>query len=178
MRCLQKRLPVKNCVVNTGYRNKAYAFIENEVKKRASGIRDLSLWWRKSRYGDGRMPWTTSKTPADFPEEIQFGLLHGQMKPAQKNKVMEAFMKNEVQVLVATTVGSRRQCAECHGHDDRKCGASSALAQLSPASRGRVGRGDAQSYCIMVNCSSAKTAERRLKILNDSNDGFRIARRT
>ena len=39
-----------------------------------------------------------------FPEEIQLGLLHGQMKPAQKNKVMEAFMKNEVQVLVATTV--------------------------------------------------------------------------
>ena len=48
------------------------------------------------------------------------------------------------------------------------------LAQLPPAPR-PVGRGDAQSYCIMVNCSSAKTAERRLKILNDSNDGFRIA---
>ena len=48
------------------------------------------------------------------------------------------------------------------------------LAQLHQL-RGRVGRGDAQSYCIMVNCSSAKTAERRLKILNDSNDGFRIA---
>jgi ATP-dependent DNA helicase RecG len=48
------------------------------------------------------------------------------------------------------------------------------LAQLHQL-RGRVGRGDAQSYCIMVNCSKGKTAKKRLEILNKSNDGFEIA---
>ena len=77
------------------------------------------------------------------------------MKPAQKNKVMEAFMKNEVQVLVATTVvevGVNVPNATVMMIENAE---QFGLAQLHQL-RGRVGRGDAQSYCIMVNCSSAK----------------------
>ena len=83
-------------------------------------------------------------------------------------------MKNEVQVLVATTVvevGVNVPNATVMMIENAERFGLAQLHQL----RGRVGRGDAQSYCIMVNCSSAKTAERRLKILNESNDGFRIA---
>lgn len=86
-------------------------------------------------------------------------------------------MKNEVQVLVATTVvevGVNVPNATVMMIENAERFGLAQLHQL----RGRVGRGDAQSYCIMVNCSSAKTAERRLKILNESNDGFRIAART
>ena len=109
-----------------------------------------------------------------FPEEIRLGLLHGQMKPEQKNKVMEAFLANEVQVLVSTTVvevGVNVPNATVMMIENAERFGLAQLHQL----RGRVGRGDAQSYCIMVNASKSKTAEERLLILNRSNDGFAIA---
>ena len=99
-----KRLPVKNCVVNTGYRNKAYAFIENEVKNGHQAYVICPLVEEVEGMETENATDYVKKLRQIFPEEIQLGLLHGQMKPAQKNKVMEAFMKNEVQVLVATTV--------------------------------------------------------------------------
>lgn len=169
-----KRLPVKNCVVNTGYRNKAYAFIENEVKNGHQAYVICPLVEEVEGMETENATDYVKKLRQIFPEEIQLGLLHGQMKPAQKNKVMEAFMKNEVQVLVTTTVvevGVNVPNATVMMIENAERFGLAQLHQL----RGRVGRGDAQSYCIMVNCSSAKTAERRLKILNDSNDGFRIA---
>ena len=169
-----KRLPVKNCVVNTGYRNKAYAFIENEVKNGHQAYVICPLVEEVEGMETENATDYVKKLRQIFPEEIQLGLLHGQMKPAQKNKVMEAFMKNEVQVLVATTVvevGVNVPNATVMMIENAERFGLAQLHQL----RGRVGRGDAQSYCIMVNCSSAKTAERRLKILNDSNDGFLIA---
>ena len=87
---------------------------------------------------------------------------------------MEAFEKNEVQILVSTTVvevGVNVPNATVMMVENAdKFG----LAQLHQL-RGRVGRGDAQSYCIMVNTSSSKTAKKRLEILNKSNDGFFIA---
>ena len=169
-----KRLPVKNCVVNTGYRNKAYAFIENEVKNGHQAYVICPLVEEVEGMETENATDYVKKLRQIFPEEIQLGLLHGQMKPAQKNKVMEAFMKNEVQVLVATTVvevGVNVPNATVMMIENAERFGLAQLHQL----RGRVGRGDAQSYCIMVNCSSAKTAERRLKILNESNDGFRIA---
>ena len=92
----------------------------------------------------------------------------------QKNKVMEAFMKNEVQVLVSTTVvevGVNVPNATVMMIENAERFGLAQLHQL----RGRVGRGDAQSYCIMVNCSKSKTAQKRLDILNHSNDGFKIA---
>ena len=109
-----------------------------------------------------------------FPEEIQLGLLHGQMKPEQKNKVMDAFLKNEVQVLVSTTVvevGVNVPNATVMMIENAERFGLAQLHQL----RGRVGRGDAQSYCIMINASKSKTAQKRLDILNRSNDGFEIA---
>ena len=109
-----------------------------------------------------------------FSEEIQLGLLHGQMKPEQKNKVMNAFLKNEVQVLVSTTVvevGVNVPNATVMMIENAERFGLAQLHQL----RGRVGRGDAQSYCIMINASKSKTAQKRLDILNRSNDGFEIA---
>lgn len=83
-------------------------------------------------------------------------------------------MKNEVQVLVSTTVvevGVNVPNATVMMIENAERFGLAQLHQL----RGRVGRGDAQSYCIMINCSNSKTAEKRLNILNQSNDGFKIA---
>ena len=87
---------------------------------------------------------------------------------------MEQFAKNEIQILISTTVvevgvNVPNATVMMIENADRF-----GLAQLHQL-RGRVGRGDAQSYCIMVNTSSAKTAQKRLEILNMSNDGFFIA---
>ena len=105
---------------------------------------------------------------------IQIGVLHGRMKPAEKEEIMEAFAKNEIQVLVSTTVVEvgidvpnatviMIENAERFG-----------LAQLHQL-RGRVGRGNEQSYCIFMSASKTKETKARLDILNHSNDGFYIA---
>lgn len=169
-----KRLPIKNCVVDTNYRPKAYAFIENEVRHGHQAYVICPLVEETENMDAENVTDYVKKLRGIFPEEIQLGLLHGQMKPDQKNKVMEAFMKNEVQVLVSTTVvevGVNVPNATVMMIENSERFGLAQLHQL----RGRVGRGDAQSYCIMVNGSNSKTAAARLSILNRSNDGFEIA---
>ena len=96
------------------------------------------------------------------------------MRADLKNNVMEAFAANEVQVLVSTTVvevGVNVPNATVMMIEDAQRFGLAQLHQL----RGRVGRGDAQSYCIMINTSDAKSSVKRLDVLNRTNDGFRIA---
>ena len=96
------------------------------------------------------------------------------MKGSLKNEVMEMFAKNELQILISTTVievGVNVPNATVMMIENAERFGLAQLHQL----RGRVGRGDAQSYCIMVNSSEAQTAQKRLDILNRSNDGFFIA---
>lgn len=169
-----KRLPIKNCVVDTGYRPKAYSFIENEIKNGHQAYVICPLVEEVESMEAENATDYVKKLRGIFPEEIKLGLLHGQMKADQKNKVMEAFMKNEVQVLVSTTVvevGVNVPNATVMLIENAERFGLAQLHQL----RGRVGRGDAQSYCIMINCSKSKTAQKRLDILNRSNDGFEIA---
>lgn len=169
-----KRLPIKNCVVDTGYRPKAYSFIESEVRNGHQAYVICPLVEEVESMEAENVTDYVKKLRQIFPEDIKLGLLHGQMKSEQKNKVMEAFMKNEVQVLVSTTVvevGVNVPNATVMMIENAERFGLAQLHQL----RGRVGRGDAQSYCIMINCSKSKTAQKRLDILNRSNDGFEIA---
>jgi ATP-dependent DNA helicase RecG len=169
-----KRLPIKNCVVDTGYRTKAYSFIENEIKNGHQAYVICPLVEETESLDLENVTDYVKKLRGIFPENIKLGLLHGQMKPALKNSVMEAFQKNEVQILVSTTVvevGVNVPNATVMMIENAERFGLAQLHQL----RGRVGRGDAQSYCIMVNCSKGKNAKKRLEILNKSNDGFEIA---
>ena len=109
-----------------------------------------------------------------FGDSINVSFLHGKMKEKEKDEVMNAFGRNEIQVLVSTTVVEvgidvpnatviMIENAERFG-----------LAQLHQL-RGRVGRGKYQSYCIFMTASKSKETKERLDILNHSNDGFFIA---
>jgi ATP-dependent DNA helicase RecG len=109
-----------------------------------------------------------------FPD-FKIGLLHGKMKSADKDAVMTAFAGGEIQVLVATTVievgvDVANASLMVIEHAERF-----GLAQLHQL-RGRVGRGAAQSQCILVgDAQGSVDARRRLEIMCDTNDGFRIA---
>ncbi len=118
----------------------------------------------------------------DYAEKLKLELssgtvvesLHGKMKSGRKNLIMEQFARNEIQVLVSTTVievGVNVPNATVMMIEDAQRFGLAQLHQL----RGRVGRGDAQSYCIMVNTTDSQKAKKRLEILNQSNDGFFIA---
>lgn len=107
-------------------------------------------------------------------ELIHVGCLHGKMKQQEKDAIMDAFGRNEIQILVSTTVVEvgidvpnatviMIENAERFG-----------LAQLHQL-RGRVGRGKHQSYCIFMSASKSDETKERLDILNHSNDGFFIA---
>ncbi len=169
-----RRLPIKNCVVDTRYRLKAYQFIEKEVRAGHQAYVICPLV-EESENADGENVTDYVKIlQEELPEFIKVGLLHGQMKAKEKNEVMERFAKNEVQVLVSTTVvevGVNVPNATVMMIENAERFGLAQLHQL----RGRVGRGEAQSYCIMINTTGTKKAEERLDILNHSNDGFKIA---
>ena len=106
-----------------------------------------------------------------FPESISVEYLHGKMKAKEKNKIMERFAAGEIDVLVSTTVievGVNVPNATVMMIENAERFGLAQLHQL----RGRVGRGKAQSYCIMVNGNGGKDTMERLDIMNRSNDGF------
>ncbi len=169
-----KRLPIKNCVVDIGYRPKAYDFIINQVNAGHQAYVICPLV-EETENTEGKNATDYAKELAQIlPEHIHVGLLHGKMKNDKKNEVMEAFARNKIQVLVSTTVvevGVNVPNATVMMIENAERFGLAQLHQL----RGRVGRGDAQSYCIMMNTSNTKAAKKRLEILNKSNDGFYIA---
>lgn len=102
------------------------------------------------------------------------GLLHGKMKASEKDEIMEAFKNHELDILISTTVievGVDVPNANIMViYDAERFG----LAQLHQL-RGRVGRGDYQSYCILINNSRSKIAMERMRIMQSSTDGFVIS---
>lgn len=169
-----RRLPIKNCVVNTGYRLKAYTFIEEQVRAGHQAYIICPLVEGSENMEGENVTDYAGKVKSELPSDIEVGVLHGKMKNDKKNEIMNLFAQNKVQVLVSTTVvevgvNVPNATVMMIENADRF-----GLAQLHQL-RGRVGRGDAQSYCIMINTSRSKNAKKRLEILNQSNDGFKIA---
>lgn len=118
---------------------------------------------------------TFADLQAAFPE-LRVGLVHGRMKPAEKQAIMQAFSAGEIQLLVATTVievGVDVPNASLMVIEHAERMGLSQLHQL----RGRVGRGAAKSACILLyQTPLSETARARLKIIFESNDGFEIAK--
>lgn len=171
------RLAIKNCVVNDHYRDTAYNFMNKEI---AAGhqiyiICPMVEMSEATEELENVIDYT-EKIKKYFPNHIRISYLHGKMSLKEKEEIMNCFADGNIDILVSTTVIEvginvpnatviMIENAERYG-----------LAQLHQL-RGRVGRGDSQSYCIFMSSSNSKKNEERLEILNHSNDGFEIANR-
>lgn len=168
------RLPIKNCVVDTGYRQTAYHFLKKQVTE-GRQCYVICPMVEESEHLEVENVLDYSRTlQEELGDEICVRCLHGKMKPREKDAVMEAFSKNEIQVLVSTTVievGINVPNATVMMVENAERFGLAQLHQL----RGRVGRGKYQSYCIFMSGSKTKETKERLEILNRSNDGFYIA---
>lgn len=168
------RLPVKNCVVDTGYRDRAYRFIEKEVAAGRQAYVICPMVEESEMIEAENVLDYTKLLQKKLMPGIVVEYLHGKMKGREKNQIMERFASGEIQVLVSTTVvevGVNVPNATVVMIENAERFGLAQLHQL----RGRVGRGKHQSYCIMVDCSGEEETRKRLDILNRSNDGFYIA---
>lgn len=169
-----KRLPNKNCVVSISYRNTAYEFIRKEIKKGHQAYVICPLVEESEEIEAENVTDYSKKLMEYYQGEVKVGCLNGKMKPAEKNRIMESFANGETDLLVSTTVvevGVNVPNATVMMIENAERFGLAQLHQL----RGRVGRGTAQSYCIMVDNIQSKASKKRLDILNHSNDGFFIA---
>lgn len=168
------RLPIKNCVVNTNYRPKAYNFIEDQVRQGRQAFVICPMVEEGELEDVENVIEYTDKLKAVLNPSIQVRYLHGKMSSKEKNDIMEAFAKKDIDVLVSTTVievGINVPNATVMMVENAERFGLAQLHQL----RGRVGRGEYQSYCIFINTKENDQTKERLDILGKSNDGFFIA---
>lgn len=168
------RLPIANCVVGTDYRPNAYDFMTNQIAKgRQVYVICPTVEYSEAVEGENVIEYA-EKLKRIMPVSVNIEFLHGRMKPAEKNEIMDRFANNQIQILVSTTVvevGVNVPNATVMMVENAERFGLAQLHQL----RGRVGRGKYQSYCIFINGSGKKEALERLNILCKSNDGFLIA---
>lgn len=170
----KNRLPIKNCVVDTGYRNTAYTFMKKQIQAGRQCYIICPMVEESEHLDVENVSDYTQVIREAMRPGITVGCLHGKMKQAEKDEIMEAFAKNEIQVLVSTTVievGIDVPNASVIMIENAERFGLAQLHQL----RGRVGRGKHQSYCIFMSASRSEETKERLEILNHSNDGFFIA---
>ena len=169
------RLAIKNCVVNTDYRSTAYRFMKQEVQSGRQCYIICPMVEESETSSDLANVTDYAKNLQQiFGLEVQVACLHGRMKQQEKDRIMESYSSGEIHVLVSTTVievGIDVPNATVIMIENSERFGLAQLHQL----RGRVGRGEYQSYCIFMTSSKNKDTLARLEILNQSNDGFFIA---
>lgn len=166
------RHPVETFAVGEKMRPRIYRFIEKQLLDGGQVYVVCPL------VEEGELPLKSAEQHAETLQKVlphrRVALLHGRMKQSEKDAVMAAFAAGNVDVLVATTVievGVNVPNANLMIVEDGDRFGLSQLHQL----RGRVGRGRRQSYCILFGKDKGEKARARLKILCDTNDGFKIA---
>lgn len=168
------RKPIKNCVVGPKYRPTAYKFMLEQIQQ-GHQIYIICPIVEASENVEAENVIEYQESLLNiFPKGIRISYLHGRMLPEEKNTIMRDFAEGKTDILVSTTVievGINNPNATVMMIENAE---KFGLAQLHQL-RGRVGRGDAQSYCIMLCSTERKEALERLNILNESNDGFYIA---
>ena len=168
------RLPVKNAVIRKQDRPKAFLHIKKEIEAGHQAYIICPLVEESELCDEENVMDYGAKVKEMFRGTASVDILHGRMKEAEKQAVMERFVSGETNILVSTTVvevGVDVPNATVMMIENAERFGLASLHQL----RGRVGRGSSQSYCIFVQGKSSDTANERLQVLKRSNDGFEIA---
>lgn len=170
------RLPIKNCVVDDSYRPNAYRFIQKELDKghQAYIICPMAKESDEENNKLENVVEYAAGLKEKFSPQVRIEYLHGKLKPSVKNDIMERFAQGQIDILVSTTVvevGINVPNATVMVVENADRFGLAGLHQL----RGRVGRGDAQSYCIFISNTRNAMTKERLNILKESNDGFYIS---
>lgn len=167
------RLKIQTATINENGLLKSLEFIEKELKEgRQAYI--ICPMIDENEMLDLNSVKKVYKEIKKYFKDYNVGLLHGQMKPDEKDMIMEDFEKNKINVLVSTTVvevGVNVPNATVMMVVNAERFGLSQLHQL----RGRVGRGTHQGYCILYNKSESEIASMRMKVMVESTDGFYIS---
>lgn len=168
------RRPVRTYAVDTSYRERAYAYVRKHLDAGFKGYVICPLVEENENLDlVPAKEYCESLKNGPF-KGYSVGLLHGKMKPKEKDSVMKEFAEGELQLLVATTVvevGVDVPSAVIMLIENAERFGLSALHQL----RGRVGRGGDQASCILISDASGDTAKQRIAIMTSTTDGFKIA---
>lgn len=167
------RQEIRTDVVTSAYHKRIYKFIRDAVDRGEQAYIVCSL------VDEGESDLISAKEYADNLAKNEFvgysvGLLHGKMKPAEKERVMQSFADGETQILVSTTVvevGVDVPNATVMLIENADRFGLSQLHQL----RGRVGRGKNKSYCILVSDNKSDSSRERLQVMKHTSNGFDIA---
>lgn len=169
------RTPIKTFVRGDDRREKIYEFIRKQLQAGHQAYVVYPIIEESEKLDLRNATEMYEHLKRDIYPEFQVGLLHGKMKPAEKEEVMSRFSTNETRILVATTVievGVDVPNASVMLIEHAERFGLSQLHQL----RGRVGRGAAESHCILLaQFSKTKEAQERLKVMEETTDGFKIA---
>lgn len=168
------RKPIKTAIRSNKKREDVYNFVQQEVRDGGQVYVVYPLVEESEALDLKDATAGFEKLKKQFPD-FNIGLLHGRMKTEEKDEVMKTFIKNEIQILVSTTVievGVDVANASIMIIEHAERFGLSQLHQL----RGRIGRGERQSYCILMpDVKVSKSGAFRLKTMEETNDGFRIA---
>ena len=167
------RKKIKNAVVDSSYRPQALKFLREQMAEGRQVYVICPMIEPSEEMPLANVTEETAALKKEFPE-YRISMLHGRMKPEEKNRIMNAFLKGETDLLVSTTVievGVDVPNATVMMIENAERFGLAQLHQL----RGRVGRNSLQSYCIFMSGRKSEEVMDRLRILGKSNDGFEIA---
>ena len=168
------RKRVETYAVPPSYRPRLDAFIQKQVQEGGQVYIVCPLIETEEGEDERQSAVAYAKALEQRVPQVSIGLMHGKLKSREKEQVMEDFVQGKIQVLVSTTVievGVNVPRASLMIVEDADRFGLSQLHQL----RGRVGRGDRQSYCVLVSASKSAKTQERLRVMTKCHDGFRIA---
>jgi ATP-dependent DNA helicase RecG len=162
-------------LVEENNREKAYDFIRDEIKKGGQAFLICPLIDISDKLGVKSVKEEYEKlTKIVFPD-LKIGMLHGKLKPKEKTEIMENFLKNKIKILISTSVvevGMDVKNASIMAIEGAE---RFGLAQLHQF-RGRVGRGERQSYCFLFSESSSEETKKRMEALVKYEKGLELAK--
>lgn len=170
----KNRKPIKTALIKPGQRKQLYKLIKDEVKNGHQAYVVYPLIDESETLSAKAATIEAQRLSEEFFPDLKIGLLHGKLTPAEKDEVMDDFKRGKYNILVSTTVvevGVDVPNATVMAIENAERFGLSQLHQL----RGRVGRSELQSYCVLVPQKANQVSLERLKVMEETNNGFIIS---